>query len=69
MRKKTMMNGDKVKPLRDMLYLDLTRHHIGVVVSQSRYKVPNGKGWDVEVRFGHKRGTVIIQGDELSVVR
>lgn len=70
-----MKKGDRVIVGEDIPYLRLKRWHVGVVVSQHKYKLPKGtgsvhpdRGWDVEVKFSHKHGTTILQGDELRVV-
>jgi hypothetical protein len=70
-----MKKGDRVKMIEDIPYLNITRRMIGVVVGQSKYKIPKHKGsikpkrgWDVEVKFSHKYCATIVQGEELIVV-
>jgi hypothetical protein len=70
-----MKKGDRVRLKENIGYLNLTRRHVGVVISQSKYRLPKGtgsihpdRGWDVEVKFRHKYCTTIVQGEELKVV-
>lgn len=70
-----MKKGDKVRTIENFPYMGVSRRNVGVVVSQSKYKIPDGKGsinpnrgWDVEVKFRHKYGTCIFQGEELKIV-
>lgn len=70
-----MKKGDKVRSLDNVDYLGVSRRHVGVVISQHKYKLPKGsgsihpdRGWDVEVKFRHKFNTVIFQGEQLKVV-
>lgn len=70
-----MKKGDRVRTTENFPYLNVTKRHVGVVVSQSKYKLPKGTGsihpnggWDVEVKFRHKNFTTIFQGEELQVI-
>jgi hypothetical protein len=70
-----MRKGDRVKLLEDIPYLNVTKHQIGVVISQCKYKLPKGtgsmhpdRGWDVEVQYRHKNSRIIVQGEELKVL-
>lgn len=70
-----MKKGDRVRTKENFLLMGVTRRHVGVVVSQDKYKIPNrqgsinpNRGWDVEVKFRHKYSTCIFQGEELKIV-
>lgn len=70
-----MKKGDRVRTIEDFPAWKVSRRHIGVVISQNKYRLPDGKGsinpnrgWDVEVKFRHKRSTCILQGEELRVL-
>lgn len=70
-----MKKGDKVRAIENCEYLNVNRRHVGVVISQHKYKLPKGsgsihpnRGWDVEVKFRHKTYTCIFQGEQLKIV-
>ncbi len=70
-----MKKGDKVRTLESFPMWNVSPRNVGVVISQYKYKLPKGtgschpdRGWDVEVKFRHKEGTCILQGEELRVV-
>ena len=65
-----LKKGDKVKVIENEPIMGVTRRHVGIVISQDKYKLINGgRGWDVEVKFRHKIGTCIFQGEELRVIK
>ena len=71
-----MKKGDIVRLKENIPYLKVNWRHHATVVSQSKYRLPNGggscnywRGWDVELKFKHLKGTIIVQGDELVDVR
>ena len=70
-----MKKGDRVRTIEDFPSWGVSHRNVGIVISQHKYRLSKGRGsinpnrgWDVEVKFRHKVGTCIFQGEELRVL-